>query len=41
VKKVKKLIFNTYFTIYPVIDLAAKNVGYQAVYKDHYLVPNA
>lgn len=40
-KKMKKrLIFNTYNTNYPIIDLAAKNLGYKTVFKDHNLVPS-
>ena len=37
----KRLIFNTFNTNYPVIDLAAKNCGYRAIFKDHNLVPSA
>lgn len=37
----RRLIFNTFNTNYPVIDLAAKNCGYRAVFKDHNLVPSA
>jgi hypothetical protein len=37
----KRLTFNTFNTNYPVIDLAAKNCGYRAVFKDHNLVPSA
>lgn len=40
-RKKKKLVFNTYFTLYPVIDLAAKNVGFKTEFKDHLLVPSA
>jgi hypothetical protein len=36
----KRLIFNTYNTNYPIIDLAAKNLGYKTVFKDHSLVPS-
>ena len=40
-KKMKKrLIFNTYNTNYPIIDLAAKNLGFKTVFKDHNLVPS-
>jgi len=35
----RKLIFNTYNTAYPVIDLVAKNLGFRTMYKDHNLVP--
>ena len=37
----RKLIFNTYNTAYPVIDLVAKNLGFRTMYKDHNLVPSA
>lgn len=37
----RRLIFNTFNTNYPVIDLAAKNLGFKTVYKDHNLVPGA
>ena len=41
-KKMKRrLIFNTFNTNYPVIDLAAKNCGFRVVFKDHNLVPTA
>lgn len=40
-KRKRRLVFNTFNTNYPVIDLAAKNCGYRAVFKDHNLVPTA
>ena len=39
-KPKKRLIFNTYNTNYPVIDLSAKNLGYKTIFKDHNLVPS-
>jgi hypothetical protein len=40
-KRKKKLIFNTFNSNYPVIDLAAKNCGFKPIFKDHNLVPSA
>ena len=37
----KRLVFNTYNTNYPIIDVAAKNLGFKTIYKDHNLVPSA
>jgi len=37
----KRLLFNTYNTNYPIIDVAAKNLGFKTIYKDHNLVPSA
>ena len=37
----KRLVFNTYNTQYSVIDVAARNVGFKTVYKDHNLQPSA
>jgi hypothetical protein len=37
----RRLLFNTFNTNYPVIDLAAKNCGFRTVFKDHNLVPSA
>ena len=40
-KTKKRLTFNIYNTNYPVVDLAAKNLGFKTVSRDHNLVPNA
>lgn len=40
-KPKRRLIFNIYNTQYPVVDLAAKNLGFKTVTKDHNLVPCA
>jgi len=36
-----QLVFNTYNTNYPIVDVAAKFVGFKIVYKDHNLIPTA
>ena len=36
-----RLLFNTFNTNYPIIDLAAKGLGFKTVCKDHNLVPSA